>query len=59
MGKEPREVLNNYYKVIEKERSLMQLKYDRETNHSLNKNAQLKWQEYVERELNEYEATSV
>lgn len=59
LGKEPREVLNNYYKAIEKERSLMQQKYDRETNHSLNKNAQLKWQEYVERELNKYEETAV
>lgn len=59
LGKEPREVLNNYYKVIEKERGLMQQKYDRETNHSLNKNAQLKWQEYVERELSNYEDTAV
>ena len=37
----------------------MQQKYDTETNHSLNKNAQLKWQEYVERELNKYEETAV
>ena len=59
LGKEPREVLNNYYKVIEKERGIMQQKYDRETNHSLNKNAQLKWQEYVERELSKFEDTAV
>lgn len=59
LGKEPREVLNKYYKVIEKERGLMQQKYDRETNHSLNKNAQLKWQEFVETELSKYDVTSV
>ena len=55
LGKQPREILNRYYKIIDKERTLMQQKYDKETNHSIDKNAQARWQEFVERELNKYD----
>ena len=52
LGKRPKEVLNSFYTRIEKERGAMQNKYDRETNHSLNKEAEAKWQQYVKDELN-------
>ncbi len=54
LGKQPGEVLNGYYKIIDKERTLMQQKYDRETNHSIDKNAQARWQGYIAKELNNY-----
>lgn len=59
LGKDPKAVLNKYYKDIEKERALMQQKYDGETNHSLNKDAEAKWQEYVKRELGKLEELSI
>lgn len=51
LGKDPKRVLNSFYSRIEKERALMQQKYDRETNHSLNKEAEARWQKYVKEEL--------
>lgn len=45
----------NIYSRIEKERIEMQLLYDKETNHSLNKESQLAWEEKVSRSLTEYE----
>lgn len=51
LEKNPKEVLNSFYKRIEKERAAMQQRYDRETNHSINKEAEAKWQEFVREEL--------
>ena len=45
------EILNDLYNLIEKERSLMQKEYDQQTNHSLNKEADIKWQKLVRKEL--------
>ncbi len=55
LGKQPREVLNRYYEVIDKERKKMQQEYDRDSNHSLDKDAQARWQKYIESELNKYD----
>lgn len=54
LGKDPKAILTKAYEIIEKERAFMQKKYDQETNHSLNKNAEAKWQDYIKRELNKY-----
>lgn len=51
LGKNAKSVLNAYYKRVEKERDLMQRKYDKETNHSINKEAEAKWQKFVKEEL--------
>lgn len=55
LGKDPRKVLNRLYENIEKERAAMQFQYDKETNHSINREAQRHWQEYVKREIKKYE----
>ena len=46
----------NIYANIEKQRVEMQLLYDKETNHSINKESQLAWEKKVSKLLNEYEA---
>lgn len=46
-----RKILNDLYETIENERSLMQEEYDRQTNHSLNREAEVKWQKLVREEL--------
>lgn len=43
--------LNKIYKTIVRERKSMQHQYDKETQHSINKNAQKKWQEKVDQLL--------
>ncbi len=58
LGKDPKTVLNKYYQTLERERALMQQKYDLETNHSLNKETEAKWQEYVKRELQKFEVVN-
>lgn len=54
LSKDPRKELNRLYKNIETERNAMQLKYDRETNHSINREAEASWQIYVRKELKKY-----
>ncbi|HSI69548.1 MAG TPA: DUF922 domain-containing protein [Gillisia sp.] len=51
LGEDPKAVLNSFYTRIEKERAVMQHKYDLETNHSLNKEAEARWQKFVKEEL--------
>jgi len=51
LNQDTRKFLNDLYKTIENERSLMQKEYDWETNHSLNKEAEVKWQKLVKEEL--------
>ena len=46
-----REQLNTIHNQINKDISQMQIKYDAETNHSRNMEAQAKWQLYIEAEL--------
>lgn len=55
LGKNPKSSLNKLYEDIEKERAAMQLKYDRESNHSINKEGEAKWQNFVKRELKKFE----
>ena len=51
LNQDTRKILNDLYKTIEIERSGMQKAYDRETKHSLNKEAEVKWQKMVKEEL--------
>lgn len=50
--------LNKLYENLSAERSLMQDQYDKETNHSENKEAELKWQAKIVEELNKLAAFS-
>ncbi|SHH36755.1 DUF922 domain-containing protein [Winogradskyella jejuensis] len=48
--------LNSLYKAISKASYEMQNKYDDETNHSINKEQQAAWQNYITAELKKLEA---
>ncbi|MAQ74940.1 MAG: hypothetical protein CL613_01250 [Aquimarina sp.] len=47
-GKNIRKDLNQMYKLVERMRVNMQERYDEETNHSRNKEAQKKWEKKIE-----------
>lgn len=49
-----KQLLNNLYSEIDKERSTMQKTFDRESNHSINKEQEAKWQKFVKGELLKY-----
>jgi hypothetical protein len=57
-SREVKPALQKIYQDVEKQRALMQQKFDRETRHSMNKEAQLEWQNYVAEELKELEGFS-
>lgn len=56
--KDIKKALREIYQKIEAERAHMQQKFDVETRHSQNAEAQLKWQEVVRLELGKYEEFS-
>lgn len=49
-------ILDKLHQNIKKELSVMQNKYDSESNNSINKEAQLKWEKFIDRELNAYQS---
>ena len=49
-----RKDLQKIYKEILDEKEEMQSKYDRETNHSINKEKQVEWLKKIEKMLEEY-----
>ena len=51
LGAEVKEDLNRIYQENEKGRQLMQDRYDRESDHGLEKEAQAKWKVFVDTEL--------
>lgn len=51
-----RKDVTRIYQKIEEERKSTQLQYDMETNHSLNKEAQVAWEQKIASLLQEYEA---
>lgn len=51
-----RKVLSALYKDISKASLEMQKQYDEETNHSVNKEKQIEWENYITSELNKLEA---
>ncbi len=55
INKDSKDYLNAFYEKIDKERGDMQNAFDAESNHSLNIEQELKWQIYVQQELNKFE----
>ena len=51
-GSKMKKELNNIYSEIEQQRQQMQNQFDKETNHSINKEAEYQWRKFVENELN-------
>lgn len=51
-GRKMKKELNDIYSEIEQQRRQMQNQFDKETNHSINKEAEYKWRQFVEKELN-------
>ncbi len=51
LGKNPKEKLNAIYEVIDRERNVMQLRFDKESNHSINIEGEERWQKFVKQEL--------
>lgn len=59
LGKDPRKKLNGYYEIVDRERREMQTQYDKESRHSLDKEAEARWQKFVQEELHKYSAYKV
>ncbi len=55
LSKDPKGVLNRIYQAVEKERSNMQLQFDKETRHSLDKDGEARWRHFVRAELLRYD----
>ncbi len=55
LSRDPKGVLTRIYETIEKERKIMQLKYDKESGHSLDKDWEARWRHFVNAELRKYE----
>jgi hypothetical protein len=56
LNKDSREDLNKLYEKIIKERSAMQTAFDKESVHSINVEAELRWQQFVKQELDKFQA---
>lgn len=54
LNKNSRDYLNSLYEKVDNERGAMQKRFDKESNHSLNKEMELKWQKFVELELTKF-----
>lgn len=54
MGSNIKKELNQLYEKIERERVKMQNRFDAETNHSRNKEAEAKWRKFVLEELQRF-----
>ncbi|SKB70123.1 protein of unknown function [Salegentibacter holothuriorum] len=50
-GRNMKKELNDIYSKIEQQRREMQNQFDKETNHSINKEAEYKWRQFIEKEL--------
>ena len=58
IGRNIRQDLKRIYTLIENQRVAMQQQCDRETSHSENKKAEMKWQEYIQAELKKMDSFS-
>ncbi|MCF4101273.1 DUF922 domain-containing protein [Gillisia sp. M10.2A] len=54
--KEVSKLLKDLYQVVDQERTEMQLKFDEDTNHSVNTGVEARWEKYIEFELKKLEA---
>jgi len=55
LTKDPKGVLNRVYLEVEKERKNMQLQFDKDSKHSLDKEGEARWQNFVKAEMLKYE----
>ena len=55
VGRSIRKDVSKIYEKIETERTTMQLLYDKETGHSINKTSQLSWENKIKDLLQEYQ----
>jgi len=55
LTKDPKGVLSRLYQAVEKERKNMQLQFDKESKHSLDKEGEAHWQNFVRTEMLKYE----
>lgn len=51
--------INRIYQEIEKERKMMQLQFDKESKHSLDKEGEAYWQHFVRAEMLKYEEEEI
>ncbi|WP_251738945.1 DUF922 domain-containing protein [Gramella sp. AN32] len=58
IGRNIRRDLNGIYQKMEKQRDVMQRKFDKETDHSENTEAEMKWRKFITTELERLEAYS-
>lgn len=56
--KDPKGILTRIYQSVEKERATMQLKFDKESRHSMDKEGEARWQDFVRTELLRYQEVS-
>lgn len=49
-----KQLLNDLYSEIDRERSAMQKIFDKESMHSVNREQEIKWQKFVKEELQKY-----
>lgn len=56
LNKDSKDYLNKLYEKIDKERSAMQIAFDKESDHGINTEAEIKWQQFIEQELNKFQA---
>lgn len=55
LSNDPKAVLTRIYQAVEKERTTMQQKFDKESRHSIDKDGEARWRHYVKAELQKYE----
>jgi hypothetical protein len=58
IGKAYKRELQNIYKKIQSQSHQMQQKYDAETGHSLNREAEMEWRQFVKSELGKFKEYS-
>lgn len=54
LHKDPKGILTRIYQSVEKERTAMQLRFDKESRHSVDKEGEARWQQFVRTELLKY-----
>lgn len=59
LGKDPKGYLTRIYQAVEKERSTMQLEYDKDSRHSLDKDGEARWRAFVRAEMLKYEEYNI
>lgn len=59
LKKDPKGALNRIYQEVEKERKTMQLQFDKDSKHSLDKEGEARWQNAVRTEMLKYNEENI